>query len=374
VRIVIHVDGPTIRGNERQVISIAAGLAGRGHQVVVSCRAGGPVAAELQRRGVRTTGVRPRGDLDLWSVVRFAAWLRSERPDAVLLTSWKRAFNGLAAARAARVPRVVLRIGAQQPLGSGLRGLEERHALRKWADAIVVNNRVMLRRLSESIPRLGRDRLHYVPNGLLTLPAGTGSIRADLGIAPEAVLVCAVGGLEPNKGFDLLMQALSRLPEHFHALLVGGGTDPQRRWLEGVAEDCGVSHRAHLLGPRRDVEALLAAADVFALSSRAEGMSVVMMEAMAAGVPVVAFDTGGAVDALGAWEERPPAGWLVPPEDAGALAATLEEVADDLRSGRICTPDRVEEARWRIRNWYGIESMLDGYERALSSGSARSGA
>src|SRR5690606_8386847 len=92
MKIALHVDGPIIRGNEEQALQIARLLKERGHEVVVSCRANGPVQRAMHDIGVRTTGIRPRGDVDVWSALRFAFWLRRERPDAVLLTSWVRAF------------------------------------------------------------------------------------------------------------------------------------------------------------------------------------------------------------------------------------------------------------------------------------------
>ena len=114
MKIAIHADGPTIRGNERQVLLIASGLHARGHAVVVSCRGGTPVEAAFHEAGIRTSPVRPRGDADLYHALRFVAWLRRERPDAVLLTSWNRAFVAGWCAHRASVPRVVLRLGAVQ--------------------------------------------------------------------------------------------------------------------------------------------------------------------------------------------------------------------------------------------------------------------
>ena len=138
MRIAIHVDGPIIRGNERQVIRIAAGLRGRGHHVAVSCRAQGPVREELTALGIPTTGIRPGGDADLWNATRFAAWLRREGAEAVLLTSWKRTMIGAWAAAAARVPRIVYRIGDVHPIG----GLE-RLALRRWYTDVIANSRAV---------------------------------------------------------------------------------------------------------------------------------------------------------------------------------------------------------------------------------------
>lgn len=365
MRIAIHVDGPIIRGNERQVIRIAAGLRARGHDVAVSCRQGGPVMAELAALGIRTTGVRPGGDADLWNALRFAAWLRRERPDAVLLTSWNRAFISAWAANAARVPRIVFRIGGIQPIGHGVRGRLERLALRRWYHAVIANSRAVAESITSALPDLA-DRVHVVVNGMEIAPPRPAPVRVELGLAEDAVLVAAVGGLERRKGFDLLIDAVASLDDRVHAVLVGGGRDEYRRMLEHRARERGVADRVHLLGRRADGAAVTAACDVFALPSRSEGFSVALLEAMAAGKPVVAADVAGAWEGLAARDGRPSAGWRVPVEDADALAAALREVVDGLRAGAAEVRARAAEGAWRAANWFSLERMIDGYEAVLA--------
>lgn len=365
MRIAIHVDGPIIRGNERQVIRIAAGLHGRGHHVAVSCRRDGPVMRELAGLGIRTTGIRPGGDADLWNALRFAAWLRRERADAVLLTSWNRAFVGAWAAHAARVPRVVFRIGGIQPIDHGVRGWLERLALRRWYYAVIANSRAVAESIRGALPERAA-RVHVVVNGMEAAPAAPAPVRAELGIAGDALLVAAVGGVERRKGFDLLIDAVAALDGGVHALLAGGGTDDDRRRLEARARERGAAGRIHFLGRRADAAAVTAACDVFALPSRSEGFSVAMLEAMAAARPVVAADVGGAWEGLAARHGRPPAGWIVPPDDAGALAAALREVVEGVRAGSAGVRARAAEAAWRAEHWFSLERMIDGYEAVLA--------
>ena len=360
MKIAIHVDGPIIRGNERQVMRIAGGLRARGHEVVVSCRAGGPVEAELRARGFRTTGIRPRGDADLWNALAFVRWLRRERPDAVLLTSWIRAFIAGWCARAAGVPRVVFRIGGMQPIHRGVRGSLERHALRRWYHAVIANSRRVAERITGALPEMA-DRVHVVVNGLAPLDAvDPAPLRREPGIPDDAVLALAVGGMERNKGFDLLIDAVARIPS-VHVVLAGGGTDAQRAALEERAGD-----RIHLLGRRDDVPTLMATCDLFVLPSRAEGFSVALLEAMAAGKPIVAADVGGAWEGLAARDGRPPAGWIVPREDVDALMETIREVVNGIRDGSPEVAARAAEAKWRAEHWFSLERMIDGYEAVLA--------
>ena len=359
MRIAIHVDGPIIRGNERQVIRIAAGLRDRGHHVAVSCRAEGPVRDELVALGIPTTGIRPGGDADLWNAVRFAAWLHRERIEAVLLTSWKRTMISAWAAAAGRVPRIVYRIGDVHPIG-----VLERLALTRWYTDVIANSRTVGEAVAAAVPSVA-DRVHAVVNGMEIAGAAPAPIRQELGIAEDAVLLAAVGGLERRKGFDLLIDALPSL-DRVHAILVGGGTDVDRARLEAQARERGVVDRVHFLGRRTDAPAITAACDAFVLTSRSEGFSVAMREGMAAGKPTVAADVGGAWEGLAPRDGRPAAGWIVPVGDADALAGTLREVVDGLRTAAAEVRARADEAAWRARNWFTLDAMIDGYEAVLA--------
>ncbi|HEU0054743.1 MAG TPA: glycosyltransferase [Longimicrobium sp.] len=363
MKIAVHVSGAAIRGNERQTARVVEGLVARGHVVIASCPAGSPAEAELLRAGARTTGIRPRGDADLWHALRFASWLKRERPDALLLTSWKRAFIAGWAARRAKVPRVVLRVGGLHRIGAGVGDWKHRRALTSYVDAIVVNSREIERRLRTSLPDLPPERVRTVLNGARLRRAAPAPLRAELGIGAQALLVAGVGGLERRKGFDLLLRALADGPGDAHAVIAGEG--PLRAELTEMAAELGVGGRVHLLGERKDVSAVLAAADVFALPSRAEGMSVAMLEAMAAERPVIAADVGGVWEALAARDGRPAAGWIVPREDSVALAAALREVGDKLRAGDGDVAARVAEARWRLDHWFTVDAMVEGMEAVL---------
>ena len=365
MKVAIHVDGPVIRGNERQVMRIADGLRVRGHEVVVSCRAGGPVEAQLRAMGFRTTGIRPRGDADLWNALRFVRWLRRERPDAVLLTSWLRAFIAGWCASLAGVPRVVFRIGGMQPIHRGSRGSLERLALRRWYHAVIANSRRVAERITGALPELA-DRVHVVVNGLDPIGhVDPAPLRRELGVGEDARIALVVGGMERNKGFDLLIDAIASV-DSVHAVLAGGGRDEQRAALEAQARARGVADRVHLLGQRADVPALAAAADLYVLSSRAEGFSVALLEAMAAAKPIVAADVGGAWEGLAARDGRPPAGWIVARDDADALAAGVREVVDAIRAGAPEVAARAAEAKWRAEQWFTTERMIDGYEAVLA--------
>jgi glycosyltransferase involved in cell wall biosynthesis len=161
--------------------------------------------------------------------------------------------------------------------------------------------------------RFGRARIH-------------GKQQPDwFGCPPDALVVGSVGWLTEIKGHEYLIEAVAKLKQDFpalHLVLVGSG-DRHDALLQ-QAESSGLSDAVHMLGHRDDVEACLAGMDLFVLPSLNEGMGRALIEAMAAGLPVVASRVGG-IPAVVSHERT---GLLVPPGDAGALAEALRRLLD----------------------------------------------
>jgi glycosyltransferase involved in cell wall biosynthesis len=364
MRVALHVDGTAIRGNEVQAIVIARELKKRGHHVGVSCIAGGVVEAELRRLGIETTGARPRGDAEIVGALRFAAWLRRGRYDALLLTSWKRSFATGWAGRVARVPRIVYRVGGVHRIPGGPSGWKHRRTLLRYVDCVVANSGVVVDHLRRSVPDLPAERIRLVLNGAAIPPAPPADLRRELALRQGDVLAVAVGGLERRKGYDVILEALAALGDP-SLLLAIAGDGAEAHALEERALQLGVDLHVFFLGQCDDVPAVLAAADLFVLASRSEGFSVALLEAMAARVPAISSDVGGAREALGPREGRPAAGWIVPREDPRALSDALREVAAGVRVGSPEVMARAEEGAWRMENWFTVDAMMDGIEAAL---------
>jgi glycosyltransferase involved in cell wall biosynthesis len=369
MKLVIHNAARVWGGNEKWTLTLAQGLARRGHDVVVSCRRGGEVARRMQAGGVRISHVRPGAALDLPRTLRFAAWLRRERPDAVLLTSWRGGAWGAWAARRAVVPRVVVRLGIVRVP----RRWDAVLWFRRWVDALVVNAPDIADAWRAQAAWFPPDRIHVVLNGIecaaIDRARAADRLRREVGADAGTLLVGAAGHVTHRKGFDVLLDAFARadLPD---ARLVVAGDGPDLPRLRERARELGIAPRVHWLGRRDDVPGVLAGCGAFVLSSRNEGMANVMLEAMSAGTPVIAADVSGVRAAIGVDDDGSAAGWIVPPEDADALAAALREVATLLRDEPDAVHARADAALRRVRERFGVERMVAECESVLAGGAA----
>lgn len=196
-----------------------------------------------------------------------------------------------------------------------------------FSDRIAVQNEEMLYRFFAH-PLL-RGRTRYVPCGVVVddfaQPLGRAETRARFQIPHDAVVVGSVANVMANKNQLLLVRSLPRHP-NVHLLLVGPAHDEAYRDLVLTeATKRGIAERVHVVGELEDVRPALAASDVFALASRAEGSPVALIEAMSAGLPVLATTIPGVTQLLGGSD----AALLVDPDDVEGAADALADLCTD---------------------------------------------
>lgn len=297
------------------------------------------------------------GDLALHHPVRLALALRRFEPDAFLVGTFRKLWLAALGARLAGVPRVVARIGLSTDTP---RNAKYRFVFRHWVDRVVVNARDLRRTYMEELPGFPPEHLVTIYKGFAAPEpsAPPGAVRRELGIPPDAPVVGTLARLVRQKRLDRLLEVVALLPSAVHCVVAGDG--PLRGELEARAGELGVTPRVHFLGHRSDVPDVLAALDLLVLTSDRESLANAMLEAMAAGVPVLSTPVSGAREALEPLADGRRPGLVVDPEPE-SLARAVDELLED--------PERREgmarAARERIRERFDREEMLDRWEAVL---------
>lgn len=357
MRSVVHVlSSLGVGGQERVALDLALGQRARGLDVAVISLApppDGALTAEFAAGGVPVVRVAKRPGLDPTLTPRLVAALRRLRADVVHTHNPLPLIYGVPAARLAGARAVHTKHGAN-PAGRGER------LLRRGAAALA-HAFVAVSDTTAAQARAGREvapaRLHTVPNGIRLEryhpdPAARAEARAELGLG-DAWVVGTVGRIDEFKNQGMLVRALApRLSSRLRLVIIGDG--PARAALEAEVARLPEPRWVVLAGRRMDVPRLLPALDVFALPSRSEGLPLVVPEAMAVGLPVVATAVGGLP---GVVEEG--ATGLLAPVDEHAFAAALGALCDDPARARRLGARGREVALAR----YGADAMVEAYLR-----------
>ncbi len=350
---IAHVDAErAFSGGEVQVFLLLEGLRRRGWRSVLFCPPGSAAEARARGLGFEVRAVRMRNELDLPAVVRLAGGFRSCGCHLVHLHTSRAHWLGGLAARLARVPALATR-RMDRPIRSGMRTRLLYRCLVRHTAAISAS--VERHLLSGGVPPDRITRIHSAVDPLsLRARRSREATRAELGASGFVVL--AAGALVRRKGHDLLLEALDLLgKEDLQPEVWIAGEGPERAQLELRAQRLRAPGRVRFLGRRDDLPDLLAACDALAMPSRAEGLGVAALEALAAGRAVLAARVGGLAELV--QHER--TGLLFEPEDpaglARALARLIREPELAERLGRA-GPTRVAEG-------YLADQMVQGYER-----------
>lgn len=358
------IDSLTLGGAEALAAEFARAHDRARWRLTVGCLKsidGNPFAAALAAAGVPLVELEARHLRDLGAFRRLRALLAERRVGLVhahlaYASIWGTFAGGLAGVPAVATLHVLP--GAERLASrEGLRRRLLVAALGRGARRVLaVSAAVRAAWVAAGVPA---ERVEVVPNGVdverFARPRAPGErerLRAALGWPPAATVVLTVGALRPEKGTADLLAAFAALAPGAPALrLAVAGDGPERGALEAAARAAGVAERVSFLGLRRDVDDLLAAADVFALASRVEAYPTVLLEALAAGVPVVATATGGVPEIV-----IEGTGLLAPAGAPAELAAALGRLAAEpelaralAARGRARARAEFSLARWCAR-------------------------
>lgn len=314
-------------GAEKQLVLLAGGLPRDEFDVHVAVLTrSGPLAAEFQARGVPCTLIGKRWRLDPWAYLRLKRFLRAWRPDVV--HTWLFAANayGRAAALQCGVSHILAGERCVDPWKASYELAIDRFLARRTEWIIVNSSGVRDFYIGHGLPS---EKFVCIPNGV-ELPAPSdfprAALLAELSLPPQARLIGAVGRLWPQKRVaDLIWAAdlLKVVRDDVHLLVIGDG--PLRNKLLKFRHQVRIEDKVHFLGHRDDVPRLMPHFDVLWLASGYEGLPNVVLEAMAAAVPVVATDIPGNRDLV----QADHTGYLVPVGGRAEFARATQKILDD---------------------------------------------
>jgi glycosyltransferase involved in cell wall biosynthesis len=326
MRILLLSTSMGMGGADQQILILARAMRARGHDVrIVALAPLGPMGLEAQQEGMQVESLELRKSVtDIPRILRLVRLVRAWRPD--VLHSHMVHANVLAGA-VRPLTRVPVLISTIHSINDG--GPVHMAAYRLTSpqvDRFTIISRLAAERYV-AIGAVPAQRLQVVPNAVDTdrfrrLPQARATLRRELGLGDEFVWL-AVGRFEEAKDYPTMIAAFARLAAArptSQLLLVGKGSLQEN--VEALLRANGLEQRVRFLGVRRDVPELMSAADGYVLSSAWEGMPVVLLEAAAVELPVVATQVGGVSEVV----EDGTTGLLVPPGDPAALARAMERV------------------------------------------------
>ncbi len=369
---VVHMIGSLATGGtERALVNFLLAADRREFRHTLVCLGSrGELAATVEAAGIPVRVLRIRHRHLLFSIPRLALWLRRERVAIIHTHMYWAALWGRLAGILAGVPVMVNSVHGPEFWKSRGQVWQERF-LNHWTSRHIAVARdgleIRVRR-----ERVRPDRILLIPNGV-TIPVQPRDhelarrVRTEFGVPVGAPIIGSVGRLVVEKGYEHLLEALKLVRvevPNLRWLAVGDGH--LRPALTARAAALGLDDAVIWAGLRQDVESLLPAMDLWVMSSIEEGLPVALLEAMAAGCPIVATRVGGIPDAVDDGREA----LLVPVADPAALARAIVQLLRD--------PVRARElgdcARARVMAEYSVESVARRIEAVYREELVRAGA
>jgi sugar transferase (PEP-CTERM/EpsH1 system associated) len=352
VHVVLSLD---CGGLERIVVALVREGQRRGQCVTVIClERPGTLAPQVEALGAEVICLHKQAGIRLGLIQRVKTLLRELRPDVVHTHQIGALFYAGPPAR-----RAGARVVVHTEHGKHYAARRRTRWLGRWAGRYAARFFCVSRDIAEEVAAcriVPQAKIDVVANGIDTAAFAVHDdprvLRRALGIPEHAPVIGTVGRLNEIKRQDLLLSAVAQIPDA-HLLLVGDG--PRLGALRELARDLKIEDRAHFAGYQSQPEMYLRAMDLFALTSRSEGMPLAVLEAWAAGLPVVASRVGGLPDLI----EEGRTGLLFAPDDQASLILALSNLLHDQRLTR-----RLGDAgREQVRSAYSVERMATDYEQ-----------
>jgi glycosyltransferase involved in cell wall biosynthesis len=354
----VHVEtGRHLYGGPRQVLLLMRGLEARGHCGTLVCAAGSEIESAARELGLTVNSVAMSGDVDAGFAWRLARLLRRLRPDLVHVHSRRGAdtFGGLAA-RLSGIPAVLSRrVDSADPRGLSLlpQGLGRlKYAQYRCVIAIssCIHDQLAVLGVPASKRRLVRSAVPVVADAECV---SRESFVSRFRLPADAFSMAIVAQLIPRKGHRFFLEAVAALRDahpEIRSVLFGMGS--LQAELAAQVAALGLDEHVHFAGFEPHLGRWIGHFDLLVHPAEREGLGVGVLEAQAAGVPVVGFRAGGLIEAVADGET----GLLVTPGNVAALTAAMRSMIEDDQQRRrfaVAGPGR-------IRRDFGVEAMVEG--------------
>ena len=297
----------------------------------VACLLGrGPIGKQLEAAGVPVTYLELRGVLDFGIISRYRQLIRTFKPDIQVNYLIHADIFGRIFGKLFGIPRI---------LSSQRGSLENWEFLRSvdrltsgLVDRYLFQTEAAYKEISQKLG-LPRSKMTVIPNAINTelysKPVDTAKLRQELGLTETQRVVLYVGRLRPGKGIEYLLKAFESIhSQQPNATLLIVGEGDHGPTLKGIIENYRSKAAIHFLGKRGDVRELLAISDIFVLPTLGEGMSNAIMEAMAAGIPIVTTDIPQNKELVAE------TALLVPIKDSSRIATAVNNLLSDPKQAK----------------------------------------
>jgi glycosyltransferase involved in cell wall biosynthesis len=365
VKIVFIIDSLRHNGTQRFLTHLAGGLHDLEYNqdvIVLNVASDPDIEDLLTQSGCAITFIGKRSLLlagvGWW---RLVANLREIKADVVVTLLDFADTLGRPAARLAGARAIVTALRARNLAKPSWQRWIDRKTV-AWADKVILNSKEVVSYAREK-EGVRENQVVVIPNGVDDLRARSGALRDEyrqsLSLPPATVLLGWVGRLVRQKNFPLFLRACAALStkRDWKILVVGDGPEHER--MQSLAHDVDLADRLIWLGSRGDVEAWLAAMDVFVHTADFEGMPNAVMEAMAMGLPVVVSDVDGNRELIRNGVD----GYLVPCGDAVAFAKRIDEIIDNPDLARRLG----EQAHRDVLERFDLHRMIQSYHSLFVS-------
>jgi len=362
IRIMMLIQGMKTGGLEKMVVGLVNNLPSRYERFIICFDDLGPLSGTV-KKDVAVDLVKRKAGLDIEFIFKLNKLLRKYNIDILHAHNNTALFYGRLASLMARTPVFVYtEHGRTQPL-SRKAVIANRIFNKTRFHTIIVSE--YLRNYLVSKEGFYSKRISFVPNGISEIKVKDNivDLRMQFRIPEGYKLVGCVGRLDPIKNHALILKAFEIVCNKISnvRLVIAGDGPMMNEIIEKIESSESLINSVQLLGERKDVENILACCDVFVLPSFSEGMSITLIEAMAAGVPIVATDVGGNAEIL----DKGSCGILVPSNNENELAEAIILMLCDRETGMTYSA----KARSRYEQEYTIDKMvtrhIDLYERYL---------